>query len=219
MVTGARTLLEPLADPERAAPMTRYMKGVAPYLGIPSPVRRTTTRAWVRAAALAQDELLELATRLFGLPEREYSYLAIDLLDRHRRRLGADTLGQLRVLALTRPWWDTVDAMSGVIGRTALGHPDWDPEIVTWAGDPELWARRIALVFQVGRRDRVNLDLLFAACAANFADKDFFMRKGIGWGLRDAARAHPEQVRAFVLANRERMSGLSLREATKHLPL
>jgi 3-methyladenine DNA glycosylase AlkD len=48
-------------------------------------------------------------------------------------------------------------------------------------------------------------------------DRDFFMRKGIGWALRDAARSHPDEIRAFVAAHRERMSGLSLREATKHL--
>jgi 3-methyladenine DNA glycosylase AlkD len=63
----------------------------------------------------------------------------------------------------------------------------------------------------------VDLDLLFAACEANLADRGFFMRKGIGWGLRDAARAHPDEVRAFVAAHRDAMSGLSVREATKHL--
>ena len=66
--------------------------------------------------------------------------------------------------------------------------------MVGWATDERLWVRRIALVFQVGRRDAVDLDLLFAACEANLADRDFFMRKGIGWGLRDAARTHPDEV-------------------------
>jgi 3-methyladenine DNA glycosylase AlkD len=89
--------------------------------------------------------------------------------------------------------------------------------VATWATDEHLWARRIALVFQVSRRDGVDLDILFAACRANLADPDFFMRKGIGWGLRDAARTHPAEVRAFVEAHREQMSGLSIREATKHL--
>jgi 3-methyladenine DNA glycosylase AlkD len=89
--------------------------------------------------------------------------------------------------------------------------------VAAWATDEQLWARRIALVFQVGRGDRVDLGLLFAACEANLADRDFFMRKGIGWGLRDAARRHPAAVREFVATHREQMSGLSFREATKHL--
>ena len=91
-----------------------------------------------------------------------------------------------------------MDAWSTLIGRAGLRHRSWDREVVGWATDERLWVRRISLVFQVGRRDAVDLDLLFAACEANLADRDFFMRKGIGWGLRDAARAHPDEVRAFV---------------------
>ena len=67
------------------------------------------------------------------------------------------------------------------------------------------------------RRANTDLDLLFAVCRANAADRDFFMRKGIGWGLRDAARTYPDEVRAFVDAERHRLSALSIREATKHL--
>ena len=74
-----------------------------------------------------------------------------------------------------------MDAWSTLIGRVGLRHRSWDREVAGWATDEQLWARRIALVFQVGRRDAVDLDLLFAACGANLADRDFFMRKGIGW--------------------------------------
>ncbi len=110
-----------------------------------------------------------------------------------------------------------MDAWSTCIGRAGLRHATWDPIVAGWATDERLWVRRIALVFQVGRRGLVDLDLLFSACEANLADRDFFMRKGIGWGLRDAARSYPDEVRAFVTANADRMSALSIREATKHL--
>ena len=214
-----RAMLAPLADPERAPQMAAYMKHIAPFLGIASPVRRAATREWIRGfdPGPQAEALLAAAAQLVAQPERDFAYVAIDLVRRHERTLPAMSLHPLRDLALDRPWWDTVDLLAQVIGRTALRHRAWDAEVARWAGDPKLWVRRIALVFQVGRCDAVDLDILFAACEANLADPDFFMRKGIGWGLRDAARTHPVEVRTFVESHRDRMSGLSIREATKHL--
>ncbi len=214
-----RALLVEVADPDRAPAMAAYMKGIAPYLGVPTPMRRAATKSWVRGFAPGPDalDLLDAARRLVGEPERELAYVALDLVSRHERALPETSLTDLRELALTRPWWDTVDAWAQIIGRAGLRHRAWDAQVAGWATDAHLWARRIALVFQVGRKGAVDLDLLFAACRANLSDRDFFMRKGIGWGLRDAARAHPDEVRAFVAAHRAQMSGLSIREATKHL--
>ena len=212
-------MLEAVADPGRAPAMEKYMKGIAPFLGVSTPARRAATRDWIRGFDPGPEaaELLATAGELVTEPEREFAYLAIDLAARHARALPESSLLALRDLALERPWWDTVDAWSTLIGRLGLRHRSWDHQVAGWAVDGRLWVRRIALVFQVGRRDAVDLELLFAACEANLADHDFFMRKGIGWGLRDAARTHPDEVRAFVAAHRGRMSGLSIREATKHL--
>ena len=195
------------------------MKGVAPFLGVSSPIRRSATRNWIRDfdPGIGASDLLAAAHDLVGQPERDFAYVAIDLVRRHERELPEASLMALRDLALERPWWDTVDAWSTLIGRVGLVHTSWDAEVFEWATDERLWVRRIALVFQVGRRDRVDLDLLFAACEATMADRDFFMRKGIGWGLRDAARAYPDEVRAFVEAHRDQMAPLSAREAMKNM--
>ncbi|MGB8020986.1 MAG: DNA alkylation repair protein [Candidatus Nanopelagicales bacterium] len=214
-----RSMLTAVARPDRAPDMAAYMKHVAPYLGVATPARRGATGEWIRAFDPGPDatDLLAAAAALVAQPEREFAYVAIDLANRHQRVLPEACLGDLRALALHEPWWDTVDAWATLIGRVGLRYPRWDAQVASWAAEENLWARRIALVFQVGRRDEVDLDVLFAACRANLADHDFFMRKAIGWGLRDAARTHPEEVRAFVSANRDAMSGLSIREATKHL--
>jgi 3-methyladenine DNA glycosylase AlkD len=218
VVATVRALLEPAADPQRAPAMVAYMRGVAPFLGVPTPDRRAATGDWIRGfdPGTSASALLAAAGALVRAPEREFAYVAIDLVRRHERALPEGALLDLRVLALERPWWDTVDAWATLIGRVGLRHRPWDAEVASWATDDQLWVRRIALVFQVGRRERVDLALLFAACEANLADPDFFMRKGIGWGLRDAARRHPDEVWAFVEAHRDRMAPLSIREATKH---
>ncbi len=216
---AVRALLEPVADAGRAPDMAAYMKQVAPFLGVPAPQRRAATRAWVRALdpGPASRDLLTAAHDLVTAPEREFAYVATDLVAHHARSLPEASLPDLRDLALERPWWDTIDAWSAVIGKVGLQHRSWDQQVAEWARDDRLWVRRIALVFQVGRKDQVDLELLFAVCEANSSDPDFFMRKGIGWGLRDAARTHPEAIRAFVATHKDRLAPLSVREATKHL--
>lgn len=219
-VAEIRAMLMPYADATRATQMAAYMKGIAPYLGLSSPQRRSATMPWIRAFDPGPEavDLLTTAEQLVREPEREFAYVAIDLVARHQRSLPSTALPSLRSLALHQPWWDTVDPWAAsVIGRTALRHPGWDPEIAGWASDEQLWARRIALVFQVGRRDAVDMALLFAACEVNLGERNFFMRKGIGWALRDAARTRPDEIRTFVAAHRDAMSGLSVREAMKHL--
>jgi 3-methyladenine DNA glycosylase AlkD len=214
-----RPLLAAVAQAQRAPAMVAYMKGVAPFLGVATQARRGATSTWIRSfdPGPRAEALLAAARGLAAQPEREFAYVAVDLVRRHERTLPPECLLDLRGIALDRPWWDTVDSWAQVIGRGGLRHPGWDPQVLTWATDERLWVRRIALVFQVGRRADVDLGLLFAACGANLADRDFFMRKAIGWALRDAARTHPDEVRGFVDQNRAAMSGLSIREATKHL--
>lgn len=218
-VTQVRALLVPVADPARAPLMRAYMKDVADFLGVSAPVRRAATREWVRGfdPGPGAAALLGAAAELVQAPEREFAHVAVDLVRRHERALAATALPQLRELALVRPWWDTVDAWSGVVGRGGLRHPEWDPVVAGWATDPQLWARRIALVFQVGRGEHTDLPVLFAICDATRDDADFFMRKGIGWALREASKTYPEEVRAYVDARAGRLSGLSVREATKYL--
>lgn len=219
VASEVRALLTTVADPARAPAMQAYMKDIAPFLGITGPDRRTATNPWIRSfdPGPHAHHLLGAAATLVAEPEREFAYVALDLVRRHERTLPPDALLQVRELALERPWWDTVDLWAGVIGRAALRYRDWDAQIRNWATDPRLWVRRIPLVFQVGRRVNTDLELLFAVCRANADDRDFFMRKGIGWGLRDAARTYPDQVRAFVETEGHRLSALSVREATKHL--
>jgi 3-methyladenine DNA glycosylase AlkD len=86
-----------------------------------------------------------------------------------------------------------------------------------WATDPHLWKRRAAIICQLKAKKETDLDLLYACIEPNVADKDFFMRKAIGWSLREYAKTDPGEVQRWVEANRARLSGLSVREALKNL--
>jgi 3-methyladenine DNA glycosylase AlkD len=212
---GALTAaFESRRDPEKAVAMAAYMKDQFPFLGIPSPERRVAQREalgdWRTPEA---DELDAFARACWALDEREHQYAACDTLIRHVKRLGPDVLDLCEVLITTKPWWDTTDALaSRVVGPRAHR-----PTIERWLRSGNLWLERTAIIHQLGDGERTDEAFLFHACLTHAASTEFFHRKAIGWALRQYARTAPDAVRQFVAEHEDELSGLSKREARKHL--
>lgn len=115
-------------------------------------------------------------------------------------------------------WWDRVDGVAPRLGQLLVTHPaSLRPLILAWSRAPDRWLRRASIIAQFGARARTDVNLLSVVIDANAADPDLFVRKAIGWSLRDYARTDPEWVRGFVAARAQVLSSLSRREATKHL--
>lgn len=207
------------ADPERAAGMRAYMKDVAPFLGLTSTDRRALART-VLAGTPRPDEAdcTALALRCWLLPEREYHYFAVDHLRRHVKLLSSGFLPVARHLVTTVPWWDTVDALAAhVVGGLVAAGPALRTVMDEWIEDDDLWVVRTALLHQLARKADTDTERLFAYCLRQSGHPDFFIRKAIGWCLRQYAWTDPEAVRAFVARERDRLSPLSVREALKNI--
>ncbi|MFJ3673171.1 DNA alkylation repair protein [Streptomyces sp. NPDC090106] len=207
------------ADPARAAPMRAYMKDVAPFLGLTAPVRRTLSRT-VLAGTPRPDErdCTAVALRCWRLPEREYQYFAVDLLRRHARVLSSGFLPVARHLVSTVPWWDTVDLLAAhVVGALVEADPALKTDMDVWIGDDDLWIARTALLHQLRSKDRTDTERLFAYCVRQSGHPDFFIRKAIGWALREYAKTDPEAVREFLAREKGRFAPLSVREALKNI--
>ena len=118
-------------------------------------------------------------------------------------------------------WWDFVDSLAiHLVGQVLLNQCDvTTPKVTAWIDDPDMWLRRSAVIGQIGHKDATDTDLLFGACEQRRHETEFFIRKAIGWALRDYAKTDPAAVVAFVTKHRSGLSGLSFREATKHLDL
>ncbi|GAA2583005.1 DNA alkylation repair protein [Dactylosporangium fulvum] len=219
------TLLEHLrevyagaADPEKAAPMRAYMRDRFEFLGITSAPRRELTRQVLKGRpGPAEGDLTEVALACWALPEREYQHFACDYLRRHAAVLTPAALPAVQTLITTKSWWDTVDILaSNVVGVMVAGHPALVSTMDAWAAGSELWLVRTALLHQLRYKERTDADRLFGYCTRWAGERDFFIRKGIGWALREYSRTDPGAVREFVAAHPE-LSALSVREATKHL--
>jgi 3-methyladenine DNA glycosylase AlkD len=207
------------ADPVRAEREYTYMKGVSPFLGIPARERRALGREVLRGTTPPHEEdCAEIALRCWELPEREYQYFAIDYLRRNVRRCSSAFLPTARQLITTKPWWDTVDHLAAhVVGPLVAADPALAREMDRWIGDDDLWVARTALLHQIRRGDAADEDRLFRYCLRQAPHPDFFIRKAIGWALREHGKTHPDAVRDFVAAHREELSPLSVREALKNL--
>lgn len=223
LVRAVRERLAAAGDPAKAPTMQAYMKSALPYHGVPSPSRRRIIRD-VLAEHPPPDRASWQATvhELWdGATHREERYAALAVVGdrRYAEYRDPDVLPLYRHLLVSGAWWDVVDDVAThLVGPLLLGYPgEVRPVLVDWATDDDRWLRRTSVICQVGAKARTDLGLLTLAVEANLDDRDFFLRKAIGWALRQHARTDPEWVRAFVTAHDDRISGLSRREALKHL--
>lgn len=220
LVEAIREGLLRAADPSRAPRMQAYMKSEMAYLGVPVPSVRAVTRAASRRYPPASAvELGEAAAVLWReATHREHRYAATELLALPIADGVLELLPLYREMIVTGAWWDHVDGIAPRLGELLCSHPgEMRPVLLAWSTDPDRWLRRAAIIAQLGLRGRTDEDLLRRVIDANAADGDFFIRKAIGWALRDDARTEPDWVRAFVAARETALSSLSRREATKHL--
>jgi 3-methyladenine DNA glycosylase AlkD len=229
LLDAVREGLAANADPDRAVQQQAYMKSAMPYRGLSSATLRAVVLPILRDPAHVIDDRREWEATVRALwdeaTHREERYAAIELtgIRPYGRWLDPDALDLHEHLVHTGQWWDLVDPVaSDRVGPILLGHrEEVTPTIEDWATDDDLWLRRTAIISQLKHRERTDLALL-THCIETSAEgtafgSTFWIRKAIGWALRQYARTDPDWVRATVDGLGDRLSGLSRREALKHL--
>lgn len=212
--------LRKLADPERALAMAAYMNSAMPYLGVAMPqVRKITATAAKSFPFQDADELRTTAQELWrGAQFREERYAAAALTGLKLAKGKLSFLPFYCEIVSTGAWWDHVDDIAHRISELLLAHPgQMKPQIRRWSKDSNRWFRRLALISQLQAKENTDLALLVYVINADLVDQEFFVRKAIGWALRDYAKTDPEWVQQFVRTHQAELSPLSRREALKHL--
>jgi len=225
-VTGIRTALASAQDPGKAPQMQAYMKSELPFFGISSPVLKPLVRRVLTSPVLDR-EAWERAIRLLwdDATHREEWYAALALAaHRHYRAFqDPDALPLYEHLITTGAWWDVVDDLAThKVGPVLLAFPERvTPRVREWAVGEDLWLRRTAIICQLGAKWDTDVELFEFALSQNLDTslhgKVFWIRKAVGWALRQHARTDPDWVREYVAQHDAELSGLSRREALKHL--
>ena len=227
VVEALRHRLAQAADPGRAPAMQAYMKSAMPFLGIGAPALRALCRGVLDASPVLDEAAWRRAVLDLwdDASYREERYAAIQLTG-HRAYSAFQQPWALELyehLVVTGAWWDLVDPVAtSRVGPIMLAHRDEvTPVIRAWAVDEDLWLRRTAIICQLHHQGRTDQALLREVVEQNLQGSrhgsQFFVRKAIGWALREQAKTDPDWVLALVEGHRDQLSGLSRREALKHL--
>jgi 3-methyladenine DNA glycosylase AlkD len=218
---GLERHLRELGGPERAAGQKRYLKSEREHLGVTVPDnRRAVRRVVVRRPELTHDALVAFVAALWRAGPFDCRLAAVLALEARPDLLGPSDLPLIRRLVGDAETWALVDPLAGgVLGRLILAHPEIAGELDGWASDPNFWVRRAALLSQLAPLRAGHDFARFAAYAdAMLDEREFFIRKAIGWVLRDHGKTHPDTVTAWLEPRRGRASGVTMREAVKYLP-
>ena len=216
LLDAVRSGLRELADPVKAPEMQAYMKSDMPFLGVQKPGRAALLKSLPQIAS--RDEWLDVVQTLWReATYREERYVALSLSG-DKRFQSTDLMPWFDEMVVTGAWWDYVDEIAARrIGPLLRSTPEAvRPQMLKWSADQDRWRRRTSIICQLGSKGATDTELLTTCIDANADDPDFFLRKGIGWALREFAKTEPGWVRSFVDA-RPGLSPLSRREALKHL--
>ena len=203
--------------------MQAYMKSEMPYVGVQTPALRALCREVFTTHPLdTQARWLDTVLALWRRAQyREERYAAINLagfrIYRDYRNLKA--LPTYEEMVVDGAWWDYVDAIAvRLVGGLLSSYPrEMTGCMRAWARGPDLWKRRTAILCQLSFKDATDVDLLHFCIEPSIEDREFFLRKAIGWALREHAKTDPDGVTDYVVANAHRMSALSKREALRNL--
>jgi 3-methyladenine DNA glycosylase AlkD len=201
---------------ENAEPMKKYMRNQFEFLGIKTPQRTALLREFLKEHGKPHlEDLSETVLGLWELPEREFQYIALALLEKDVKKLTESHVKLAEKLIVTKSWWDTVDHLATrIVGTILKKHPVLiKPFTGTWIQSDNFWLQRTAILFQLKYKKDTDEALLYRYIRMCKDSKEFFIQKAIGWALREYSKTNPESVKRFVES--EELAPLSKREALK----
>lgn len=203
----------------KARAMSDYMKGLFPFFGIASVERKIIQKAWFNTFDSTDRTLFwKLIHTLWDQNEREFQYVAIDLLNKQPRKCynGLDAK-EIESLITTKSWWDTVDLIaSNYLGKYMLYFPELGKNLIhAWRNSDNLWLQRSCLIFQLKYGNKTDVALLKSLIQQYSGISEFFIQKAIGWSLRQLSKTNSIAVEEIL--EDITLKGIALREARKHL--
>lgn len=204
-------------NPEVARMQMWYMRHQFDYFGLKMPQWMPLTKALHKEHGLPEGEDLKALARLcFEDDHREMQYFALETVQKKLKEQAPEFIDFLEELILTKSWWDTVDWIAKLAGMHFRHFPELiSPVTERWMDSGNIWLQRVCLIFQLTYKEKTDAALMFGYIRRLSDSKEFFIRKGAGWALRQYSKTAPGAVKEFVATNR--LAPLTKREALKWL--
>lgn len=219
LITALHNALQNASNKQIAVAQSAYMRNQFQFFGIKKPELIKIVRTVYKQFSLkSEEELIALTHLLWNMQERDYHYAALELLFLHKKLWSKKLLYETKCLIITNSWWDTVDALApNIIGPLILQYPELLLEVDSWISHENRWLRRSALLYQLRFKAQTDTARLFNNIKLVAYENEFFIRKAIGWALREYSKTDSQLVKEFLQENKNSLSGLSYKEASKYV--
>ena len=200
-----------------AESMEKYMQDKFRFLGVRGATRTEIYKKYFPEARKSKVIDWDFVESCWNKEEREFQYVVVYYLKAMQKFLKREDISKLKYLIVTKSWWDTVDLLAKVIGSLVIRIEGYDQIMLEWSKDSNIWLKRVAILYQLSLKDKVDKQVLDRILENNLGDNEFFINKAVGWALRDYSKYNPEWVREFIKKNKDNMANLSIREASKYI--
>ena len=200
-----------------AESMSKYMQDKFRFLGVRGATRTEIYKKYFPDARKTKTIDWDFVENCWNKEEREFQYVVVYYLKAMQKFLKREDISRLKYLIVTKSWWDTIDLLAKVVGSLIIRIEGYDQIMLEWSKDSNIWLRRVAILYQLSLKDKVDKQVLDKILVNNLGDSEFFINKAVGWALRDYSKYNPEWVREFIKKNKENMANLSIREASKYI--
>ena len=200
-----------------AESMSKYMKDKFRFLGVRATTRTEIYKKYFPDTRKTKIIDWDFVESCWNKEEREFQYVVVYYLKAMQKFLKREDISRLKYLIVTKSWWDTVDLLAKVLGSLVIRIEGYDQIMLEWSKDSNIWLKRVAILYQLSLKEKVDKQILERILVGNLGDSEFFINKAIGWALRDYSKYNPEWVREFIKKNKDNMANLSIREASKYI--
>ncbi len=200
-----------------AESMSKYMQDKFRFLGVRGATRTEIYKKYFPDARKTKTIDWDFVESCWNKEEREFQYVVVYYLKAMQKFLKREDISRLKYLIVTKSWWDTVDLLAKVVGSLVIRIEGYDQIMLEWSKDSNIWLKRVAILYQLSLKEKVDKQVLERILVNNLGDSEFFINKAIGWALRNYSKFNPEWVREFIEKNKNGIANLSLREASKYL--
>lgn len=205
------------ADCQSATKMSNYMQNKFEFYGIKAPIRKQLYKRIICLDKKSKVVDWDFLYACYNDNHREMHYFAVDYLVDLSKFLNYCDIQKMQVFFKTNQWWDTIDLLDKVMSCIGLKDNRVDDLMIEWSKSNDIWLRRVAIDYQLDRKEKTNKDILQQIILNNLGCNEFFINKAIGWSLREYAKTNPTWVSDFVKTYKDKLSSLSVREISKYL--
>ena len=212
-----KKIFESREDKENALAMSKYMRNMFVFYGLPTPKRKEVYNDFIKLERKNKVIDWKFLDKCYDDEHREFQYLVYDYLLSMKQYVSYDDIPKIKEYIVNKSWWDTIDFLCKVIGDIETRDLRVKDLMLEWSKDDNIWIKRTAIEHQLNLKDKTDYELLEKIIVNNFVTDEFFINKAIGWALREYSKTNSTWVKEFINRYKNQMSDLSIKEASKYI--